>query len=162
MDSIRKTCAVIFIATLAMPAYTVDFSANSRLSYLGQQIVPTGATFNGTTIGGLSSLDYSNSTAQYFAICDDRSNIYPARFYELSLDLDKFQRSSTLGPRVNDKETLILVSDNNFNHAQFTQFVALQITPVPEPETNAMLFAGFLLVGEIIRRRTLLATSSIS
>ena len=98
MNSIRKTCAAVFTAiTFAMPAYAIDFSANSRLSYLGQQIVPTGATFNGTTIGGLSSLDYNKSTAQYFAISDDRSNINPARFYELSLDLDKFQRSSTPG-----------------------------------------------------------------
>lgn len=79
MDFIRKTCAAIFIAILAVLAYAADFSANSKLSYLGQQIVPTGATFNGTTIGGLSSLDYSNSTAQYFAISDNRSNINSVR-----------------------------------------------------------------------------------
>ncbi|MDG0852485.1 esterase-like activity of phytase family protein [Roseateles puraquae] len=33
----------------------------------------------------------------------------------------------TFGPVVNGKRTLILVSDNNFNPAQFTQFVALTI-----------------------------------
>jgi hypothetical protein len=33
----------------------------------------------------------------------------------------------TLGPVVDGKRTLILVSDNNFNPAQFTQFIALLI-----------------------------------
>lgn len=38
----------------------------------------------------------------------------------------------TLGPIVDGKRTLILVSDNNFNPAQFTQFVALTIDgPLP-------------------------------
>ena len=33
----------------------------------------------------------------------------------------------TLGPLVDGKRTLILVSDNNVNPAQFTQFIALLI-----------------------------------
>jgi hypothetical protein len=33
----------------------------------------------------------------------------------------------TFGPTVNGKRTLILVSDNNFNPAQFTQFVAFTV-----------------------------------
>ncbi len=38
----------------------------------------------------------------------------------------------TLGPIVDGKRTLILVSDNNFNPAQFTQFIALTIDgPLP-------------------------------
>ncbi|SCX56332.1 Esterase-like activity of phytase [Nitrosospira sp. Nsp1] len=52
----------------------------------------------------------------------------------------------TFSPQINGMETRILVSDNNFNNAQFTQFqfVALQITPVPESEMNAMLLAGLV------------------
>jgi hypothetical protein len=38
----------------------------------------------------------------------------------------------TFGPLVDGKRTLILVSDNNFNPAQFTQFVALTVDgPLP-------------------------------
>ncbi|HEU6453941.1 MAG TPA: esterase-like activity of phytase family protein [Roseateles sp.] len=38
----------------------------------------------------------------------------------------------TLGPVIDGKRTLILVSDNNFNPAQFTQFIALTIDgPLP-------------------------------
>ncbi|MEO9061458.1 MAG: esterase-like activity of phytase family protein [Nitrosospira sp.] len=94
----RKSCFVLFAAAiLAMPTHAVDFSLNVRLGYLGQQIVPAGTVFNGTTIGGLSSLDYNTGTGRYFAASDDRSTINPARFYELSLDLGKFQRSSAPG-----------------------------------------------------------------
>jgi hypothetical protein len=67
------------------------------LSYLGQQIVETGRVYAGTTVGGLSSLDYNAATGRYLAISDDRSGFNPARFYDLSLDLSKFQRSATPG-----------------------------------------------------------------
>jgi hypothetical protein len=67
------------------------------LSYLGQQIVPTGTVYQSTTIGGLSGIDYIASTGQYIAISDDRSAINPARYYGLALDLSQFTRSATPG-----------------------------------------------------------------
>ncbi|MFN0184501.1 MAG: esterase-like activity of phytase family protein [Aquabacterium sp.] len=67
------------------------------LTYLGQQIVPTGTVYAGTTVGGLSSLDYDAGNGRYLAISDDRSGFNPARFYALDLDLSKFQRSGTPG-----------------------------------------------------------------
>ncbi len=67
------------------------------LHYIGQQIVPNKMRFNGTTVGGLSSLDYNFKTGRYLAISDDRSKTNPARFYELSLDLSQFQRSASPG-----------------------------------------------------------------
>lgn len=85
--------AVAFGAALVQPAVGGDFS----LSYLGQQVVPSGTLFSGTTVGGLSSIDYVASSGRYLAISDDRSNINPARFYEISLNLAQFQRSATPG-----------------------------------------------------------------
>lgn len=70
---------------------------SQTLTYLGQQIVPTSATFRGLPAGGLSSIDYVAATGRYLAICDDRSDRGPARFYELALDLSKFRRSATPG-----------------------------------------------------------------
>ena len=66
------------------------------LSYLGQQIVPSGQVFSGTTVGGLSGIDRLVS-GNYLALSDDRSNLNPARFYELSLNLNQFVRSPTPG-----------------------------------------------------------------
>ncbi|MEO5734556.1 MAG: esterase-like activity of phytase family protein, partial [Rubrivivax sp.] len=67
------------------------------LSYLGQQIVPTGLQFGSTTVGGLSGIDRNPLTGAYVAISDDRSNIDPARMYGLTLDLSRFSRSATPG-----------------------------------------------------------------
>lgn len=67
------------------------------LNYVGQQIVPSGASFRGLPLGGLSSIDYVPATGRYLAICDDRSDRGPARFYELTLDLSKFRRNADPG-----------------------------------------------------------------
>ncbi len=57
------------------------------LRFIGQQVIPTGTQVLGTTLGGLSGIDYNAATRSYLAISDDRSQINPARFYTLTLDL---------------------------------------------------------------------------
>ena len=86
----RATLAAA-LSLLALP------SLAQTLTYLGQQIVSTSATFRGLPVGGLSSIDYVPATGHYLAISDDRSDRGPARFYELALDLSKFRRSATPG-----------------------------------------------------------------
>lgn len=75
------------------PAHAADWS----LSYIGQQIVASGTSFQGTTVGGLSGIDFDASTGSYYAISDDRSGINAARFYNLGLNLNQFVRSATPG-----------------------------------------------------------------
>lgn len=85
-------CALAASLTLAtLPALA------QTLSYLGQQIAAPSASFRGLAVGGLSSIDYVPATGRYLAICDDRSDRAPARFYELTLDLSKFRRSADPG-----------------------------------------------------------------
>jgi hypothetical protein len=57
------------------------------LEFLGQAIVPTGTTFAGTVIGGLSSIAYDAERGVYYSLSDDQSQLNPARFYTLSIDL---------------------------------------------------------------------------
>jgi hypothetical protein len=105
---------------------------------------------NATDISGLDSISGQNVNAVTKTLLLDLSELKHDDGTPLALDNIE---GITFGPRVNDKETLILVSDNNFNNMQFTQFLALQITPVPEPETNAMLLAGLALVSALARCR---------
>lgn len=70
-----------------------------------------------------------------------------------TLALDNIE-GITFGPTVGGKATVILVSDNNFAAGQFTQFVALQVNPVPEPETWVLLLAGMAMVGAAARRKS--------
>lgn len=91
MKLFARCAAVAALSLLALPALA------QTLTYLGQQIVPTGTMFRGLPVGGLSSIDYVPATGRYLAISDDRSDRGPARFYELSLDLAKFRRSADPG-----------------------------------------------------------------
>lgn len=91
----RRPFALAF--ALALASFGAQAAAPFEFSYIGQQIVPTGTQFAGTTVGGLSSIDYVAGSGRYIAISDDRSALNPARFYELSLDLNAFTRSATPG-----------------------------------------------------------------
>ena len=76
----------ITAATLAV-AFVSPAHAVTSLTYIGQQIIPTGTTAFNTTIGGLSGIDYSAALDRYVAISDDRSQVNAARFYTLNLAL---------------------------------------------------------------------------
>jgi hypothetical protein len=56
-------------------------STLSSLRFIGSHEIPHNKSFKGTTVGGLSGIDYDAKNDQYFIISDDRSAIDPARFY---------------------------------------------------------------------------------
>ena len=85
--------AIAAFALISAPAPALAQS----LSYLGQQILPTGTMYAGTVVGGLSGIDYVTATGGYYVISDDRSQIGPGRFYGMTLDLSQFNRSATPG-----------------------------------------------------------------
>src|SRR5690606_33090020 len=58
-----------------------------RLRLLGETVLPHGLTFEGTTVGGLSALDHDPATGLWVALSDDRSELQPARFYTLRVEL---------------------------------------------------------------------------
>jgi hypothetical protein len=58
-----------------------------RLEFLGQAIIPTGTTFAGTVVGGLSSITYDAAAGLFYSLSDDQSQLSPARFYTLRIDL---------------------------------------------------------------------------
>ena len=59
----------------------------SHLRLLGETIVPHGLQVQGTTVGGLSGIDHDPATGLWVALCDDRSELQPARFYTLRVDV---------------------------------------------------------------------------
>jgi hypothetical protein len=70
-----------------------------------------------------------------------------------ALALDNIE-GITWGADVDGQRTLVLVSDNNFGGAQFTQFVALSVlSPIPEPTTWALMLGGVLVLGGWLRLR---------
>ena len=57
------------------------------LEFLGQVIVPTGTTFAGTQVGGLSGIAYDEGRNVFYSLSDDQSVFGPARFYTLRVDV---------------------------------------------------------------------------
>ncbi|HEX3025449.1 MAG TPA: esterase-like activity of phytase family protein [Chitinophagaceae bacterium] len=52
-----------------------------KLKFIGDYEVPHNFLFKGTTVGGLSGIDYDKEKKLYYMISDDRSAINPARYY---------------------------------------------------------------------------------
>lgn len=84
--------AVISPSTLAGPGHDKatthgDRQTVAKIEFLGEVTFPTGYQFDGTEVGGLSAITYDKASNRYFALSDDRSQINPARFYQLTIDL---------------------------------------------------------------------------
>jgi 3-phytase len=75
---------VTFAVVIAALVFATPAVAHERLDFRGQAIVPTGTTFAGTTVGGLSSITYDKRHGRYYILSDDQSN---ARFYTARLDV---------------------------------------------------------------------------
>ena len=99
-----RTCprlmVLVALVVLALSATGVATGAapraagpQARLQFLGQAIVPTGTTFAGTLVGGLSSITWDSERDVYYAISDDPSQFDPARFYTIDLDVGDGQLS---------------------------------------------------------------------
>ncbi|MDY0055885.1 MAG: esterase-like activity of phytase family protein [Methyloversatilis sp.] len=58
------------------------------------------------------------------------------------ITLDNIEGVSWGKTLANGNRTLVLVADNNFSATQSTQFIAIEVSAVPEPETYALLLAG--------------------
>ena len=82
------------VAVLAAPAAAKG--PKSGLEFLGQAIVPSGTTFAGTRVGGLSSITYDKRRGVYYAVSDDPADV---RFYTLRLDVRDGRLSATLRRR---------------------------------------------------------------
>jgi hypothetical protein len=80
---VRSTLAAVAL----LLAFAAPAAASSDLEFRGQAIVPTGTTFAGTAVGGLSSITYDRNHDVFYAISDDQGQFNPARFYTLRLDV---------------------------------------------------------------------------
>ena len=59
-----------------------------QLKLLNIYEIPHNFQYNKTTVGGLSSIDYNKALDEYYFICDDRSNINPARYYTAKIAIN--------------------------------------------------------------------------
>ena len=77
--------AVAAIVAASAPAAT-SHKRPPSLEFRGEVIFPTGTTFEGTQVGGLSGIQYAGRST-FYALSDDPSQLNPARFYKLRADI---------------------------------------------------------------------------
>ena len=80
-------CALAVALVAASSAGAAGRDEAPTLELLGEEILPTGLQFEGTEVGGLSSIAYDAERDLYYVISDDQSVIDPARFYTFDLDV---------------------------------------------------------------------------
>ena len=83
--SLLRSAALSALA-LSTPTWA-QTGSSPRLRLIGHSTLPHKLQFQGTTVGGLSGIDYDRERGVYYAISDDRSDINPARFYTLKLPI---------------------------------------------------------------------------
>jgi hypothetical protein len=80
-----KVAVAVLLLSLALAAPAA--AKRLDLEFRGQAIVSTGTSFEGTTVGGLSSITYDRRRDVFYTLSDDPSQFQPARFYTVALDL---------------------------------------------------------------------------
>lgn len=85
----RRLLAAAGAAALASCAQPLPrpIAREPRLRLLGEATLPHRMEFQGTTVGGLSGLDFDPASGLWVAISDDRSELQPARFYTLDIQV---------------------------------------------------------------------------
>lgn len=86
----RAVAGVLAGAALLLPGgVPTAGAAPPTVRLLGEQVLPFGLEFDGTTVGGLSGIDFAARTGEYVLISDDRSERDPARFYTARFAVDE-------------------------------------------------------------------------
>ncbi len=83
--------AFVPAAAAAKPArHSRDARTVVDVDFLGEVVVATGTLFDGTEIGGLSSITYDEKRGVYYTLSDDQGNRPsedPVRYYTVTIDL---------------------------------------------------------------------------
>lgn len=103
-------------------------------------------TADTTDVSGIASLTGTDYTPMRRTLLLEM----PITFEGITLDnIEAISWGKTLA---NGNRTLVLAADNNFSATQSTQFIAIEVSAVPEPETYALLLAGLGLLSQARRR----------
>jgi hypothetical protein len=89
LKRIVSIIAVVFLGSCAASHHASSKNEQiGSLKFVNEYEIPYNQNFKGTTIGGLSGIDYDSEKDLYYLISDDRSAINPARFYTAKILLN--------------------------------------------------------------------------
>ena len=121
--------ALLLSQTFSQVKYIQPTANIKQLKFLGEYVIPHNMNFKGTTIGGLSGLDYDAEHNIYYSISDDRSEHNPARFYVLKIKVT---------PKGID--TVEFVDTRNMLQSDGTVYPNKKQNPYKTPDPEAMRY----------------------
>ncbi len=120
-------CAPLVALVLLWPA--PSGAQESPLNFLGElDIASKSLEFEDSIVGGLSGIAYDARRNVYYAVCDDRAEFGPARFYTLRLDigLDGIRDMRILSMTTLDRDaTTPGIQPFDLNETDFEEIVLL-------------------------------------
>lgn len=120
-------CTWVFGTSCSGIKHTSGNASNgiSSLVLLTEKDIPFNQQFKGTTIGGLSGIDYHATEDAYYLISDDRSAINHARFYKAQIVISN-----------NKIDTVIFLSVDSLKDANGSAYTNSTQDPqhTPDPE----------------------------
>jgi hypothetical protein len=87
MKSLTMLAAALVLCGCATHGAGTD-SQVGTLRLIGEQRLVHRMAYQGTTVGGLSGIDYDRAKDSWVIVSDDRSALQPARFYDARLTFD--------------------------------------------------------------------------
>ncbi len=92
--SLLRAILFFIISSAAISCNTVKHINQSTadiksIKFLDEYDIPYNLDYKGTTVGGLSGIDYDAKNNLYYMVSDDRSDKSPARFYAASITVSQ-------------------------------------------------------------------------
>ena len=77
---------VVIVCACNITKKVTEQKPPASLQLIDVYTIPHDFSFKGTTVGGLSGIDYNASNNIFYSICDDRSDRQPARYYSFTVN----------------------------------------------------------------------------
>lgn len=113
-SKMRPVHLLVLLTALPLSGCLINRQAQNpysrlRLNFLSEFVIPYQLSFEGTTVGGLSGIDYEAERGVYHSICDDRSERQPARFYTYRIEV----KNDKIDTVIFQKTTFLKDADGN-------------------------------------------------
>lgn len=120
---------ITIVASCSSVKKTRQVETVADLKLVDVYTIPHDFSFKGTTVGGLSGIDYDAGSNVFYTVCDDRSDRQPARFYRFSVSFSEKKIDTVLF-----QEAISLLQPDG------TTYPSIKQNPANTPDPEAIRF----------------------